>query len=111
MSESRGMERYETKKKMGKKYKKKSYASGGVGMRFSDEYARGEDPGRYQERMMGMIKEDHSKIANLPQDVHYYEYPKTGYQSYYLNDEISGIDKNMDHDISMSKRHRAKSMY
>jgi hypothetical protein len=99
---------------MAKRYKqmKKSYASGGVGSNFSDGYSRGEDPGRAMERKMGsMINEDRSAIANLPQQVVYKEYSKNDYQGYNLDDTITGINNQIGHDIMMSKRLRAKSMY
>lgn len=58
---------------------------------YSGEYAR-----RTQEMQdAGMIKEDRSAIANLPQEVMIKAYPKSpnSYIPEALNDDISGVDK------------------
>lgn len=110
MSESRGMERYETKKKM----KSDRYESGGVGNRFSDEYYRGEDPGRKMERKAGsMINEDHSAMANLPQDWFIKTYYKTDYINYgnSVDDTMHKPDSQKDQAVNFAKKHRPDSMY
>jgi hypothetical protein len=54
----------------------------------------------------GMIREDMRSIANLPQEVMIKPYPKTGpYLPEGLNDDISGIDKQMDFDDSQRRAH------
>lgn len=78
MAESRGMERYEVKKRM-----------------------RGEDSRRAREREYGeMISEDRNAVANLPQDVKMVAYPKVEY-SYEpdLADNLSGVDAQMKSDV------------
>jgi hypothetical protein len=64
---------------------------------------------RHQEmRDSGMIHEDHSAIANLPQHVMMKPYPKTGpYMPEGIDDTIRGIDHQMDYDDSQRKRHYA----
>lgn len=64
------------------------------------EYA-GMEGGRRTEEMQdgGMIREDRSKIANLPQEFMIKEYPKAGgYMPEDLDDTISGVDKQLDGD-------------
>ena len=47
----------------------------------------------------GMIREDRSKIANLPQEVMFKEYPKAGpYLPEGLDDSIRSVDYQMDED-------------
>jgi len=93
MSESRGMERYETKRKMNR----------------YDEYYAGMDERRRMElEDSGMIHEDHRAIANLPQEVMFKEYPKGDYLRYDLDDTIRGVDVQMDDDVrkEISKTHK-----
>ena len=52
----------------------------------------------------GMIREDRSSIANLPQDVKYTAYPKTDYFMYDLDDTIRGIDVQIDDDVRGERR-------
>jgi hypothetical protein len=54
----------------------------------------GEQARRTQEMQdAGMIKEDRSAVANLPQSVLYKPYPKNNdYLPEDLNDDISGVD-------------------
>ena len=63
----------------------------------ADHYA-GMEPRRRQEMEdAGMIHEDHSAIANLPQQVMIKPYPKTDhYMPEGLDDTISGIDRQID---------------
>lgn len=65
------------------------------------DYA-GENARRTQEMQdAGMIHEDLSAIANLPQNVMIKSYPKTGpYNPEVLDDTIGGIDRQMDYDDS-----------
>lgn len=54
----------------------------------------------------GMIRENPSAIANLPQEVMIKSYAKTGpYMPEGLNDDISGIDRQMDFDDSQRRAH------
>jgi len=69
--------------------------------RYYDEKYAGYDMRRAQERADGgMLSADNSKIANMPQEVKYMEYPKT---SYYMNpaldDTIRGADRQMSEDV------------
>lgn len=58
------------------------------------EYMGGVDPRRRQEMMDGMmIHEDHSAVANLPQQVIQRTYPKAGHMAApYLDDTMRGVD-------------------
>lgn len=71
--------------------KKRYYSSGayeGMESRRAQETADG-----------GMIKEDRSAIANLPQNVMIKAYPKVDpYGVYHLNDTIKGVDRQMSDD-------------
>jgi hypothetical protein len=73
----------------------------------------GMDPRRYQEmRDAGMINEDHSATANLPQEVKYHAWPKEeNYATYGLDDTIRGIDKQEREDVGQMKRHMQKGKY
>lgn len=66
----------------------------------------GQDARRTQEMEdAGMIREDRSKIANLPQEVMIKPYPKTGpYLPEDLDDTIAGVDKQMDYDDSQRRK-------
>ena len=65
------------------------------------------EPRRRQElEDAGMIHEDHSQIANLPQYVKIAPYPKTGpYLPEVLEDTIKGVDGQMDYDDNKRKAH------
>lgn len=67
----------------------------------------GMEPRRRQEMEdAGMIHEDQSKIANLPQYVMIKEYPKVGpYLSEGLEDSIAGVDHQMDYDDGKRREH------
>ena len=59
-----------------------------------------------------MIKEDHSAIANLPQGMKITAYPKPGaYEKSYINDGLSGIDKQMREDSKHAKREMYPEKY
>lgn len=86
--ESRGMERAMHRRSMMKE----------------DKYS-GMEPRRRQEMEdAGMIREDHRAVANLPQEVRYQAYPRIDYDSYDLNDDIRGIDVQMDDDVRKERR-------
>ena len=64
----------------------------------------------FQDSMM--IREDQSKMANLPQEVIMKEYPKTDrLQTAYLDDTARGIDAQIDQDITDAKRERFPEKY
>lgn len=88
MAESRGMERH-----------------------YAEAYA-GMDPRRRLEMEdSGMIHEDRSAPANLPQGVKYHPWPQTGYSKYRLDDTIRGVDKQMDDDMKMQKKEQYPEKY
>ena len=70
-------------------------------------YYEGETGRRTQEMEdAGMIHEDRSAIANLPQEVMFKTYPRTGpYMPENLDDTIKGVDKQMDMDDSKRREH------
>jgi hypothetical protein len=57
-----------------------------------------------ESRDAGMISEDRSAIANLPQNVVMKAYPACAYDSYNLNDNINGIDVQIRDDVHGGKR-------
>lgn len=64
--------------------------------------------GRRKQEMMdaGMIHEDHSAVANLPQMVHYKPYPKNhNYLPEGLDDTIRGIDEQISADNHKRMQH------
>lgn len=71
------------------------------------------DPRRHQEmRDAGMIREDHSATANLPQDVKYHAWPANDdYPRYGLDDTIRGIDKQENEDYRKMESHKQKGKY
>lgn len=76
-------------------------------MDYGEHYA-GPEARRTQEMQDGgMIREDRSAIANLPQNVMMKPYPMTGpYMPEGLDDTISGVDHQMD---VLDDRQRAKN--
>lgn len=61
---------------------------------------------------MGMLSEDHSAPANLPQHVVHKYYPKCDYvDNYYLDDTYKGIDENIDDSVRKIESHQSDSMY
>lgn len=63
------------------------------------------------EGYMGMISNDPSAPANMPQNVIQKEYPKGDFTSYNLDDSISEIDSNNKNNISKVNGNKSKSMY
>lgn len=54
---------------------------------------------------MGMIHEDHSQVANLPQNVMMKSYPQVGpYEKEFMDDTIRGVDRQIDKDDSMRQK-------
>ena len=76
------------------------------GLTGAEQYA-GMEPRRRQElEDSSMIHEDHSAIANLPQNVMIKAYPKNGpYMPEILNDDVSGVDAQMDYDDTQRRSH------
>jgi hypothetical protein len=70
-------------------------------------YYEGANSRRTQEMEdAGMIHEDRSAIANMPQEVMFKTYPRTGpYMPENLDDTIKGVDKQMDMDDSKRREH------
>lgn len=76
---------------------------------YSDGAYAGMEPRRRQELAdAGLIREDHSAVANLPQDVKYHDW-RTGAGSYnmpeMLDDTDRGIEKQKDLDGSKMRNH------
>lgn len=71
------------------------------------EHYAGAEPRRRQEMEdMGMISEDHSAVANLPQGVMMKPYYReTDYLPENLDDTIRGIKHQMDYDNGKRKQH------
>lgn len=84
---------------------KKKYHGRGADKRMMSSHER-------QENGRGFISEDHSALANLPQEVKMQEYPRFMYGlDPYLDDTIRGIDGQIYADDSQMKRHISKSKY
>ncbi len=81
-------------------------------MMYSEPYA-GIDPRRRQEMEdSGMISEDRSAVANLPQDVKYHSWPEPRlYAKYNLDDTIRGINHQMDDDGDEMKKDKFPEKY
>ncbi len=81
--------------------------------KYNSGYYEGYDDKKRREMTDGsMIYEDRSAIANLPQDVKYHAYPKTGfYLGEYLNDTISGIDHQENKDGMYARKNKQPEKY
>ncbi len=79
------------------------YKSKGLGR----ELYAGMEPRRRQEMEdAGMIHEDHSAIANLPQNVMIKKYSEPyAYLPEGLDDTIAGVDRQIDYDDSKRREH------
>lgn len=83
---------------MKEKMKKRHYSSG------ADRQERVEEASE--------IRENKSDVANLPQNVSYKPWPKSGeYADYFLDDTISGIDRQLDEDGAKMKKHLQPGKY
>ena len=68
--------------------------------------------GPMDSQFYGMISEDHSAVANLPQDVVQKAYPKCEYMNAFeLDDTIKGLDDTRDEDIKTIERYPSKDKY
>lgn len=66
----------------------------------------------HEMRMSGMISENRSEVANMPQEVRYHAWPKSQEGMYAkLDDTISGIDRQMDMDHSKARRDMDPTKY
>ena len=64
------------------------------------------DSGKSATHSGAMVKNNDREVADMPQDVHYKPWPKGGeYFDPYLDDTITGIDKQMDEDGMKMKKH------
>ena len=74
--------------------------------RYSDgAYAGSAARMNQEEQDGGMIRENRSAVANLPQEVMYKPWPADGaYLSGNLNDDISGVDRQKREDVAGTKR-------
>jgi hypothetical protein len=72
-----------------------------------EEHYASHDERRRQENLdFHMISEDHNAIANLPQSVHYFEYPKIhGWTPEDLDDTMHGVDAQINFDDSKKMSH------
>lgn len=60
----------------------------------------------------GMIDEDHSAMANMPQGVVMKEYPKAAYSNLGgYKDNIQGIDQRMHDDARKMGKYQSKELY
>ena len=93
--------------------KKKKFHDSRLKEAMGREHYAGKDERREQERKdFMMISEDHSSMANLPQQVMMKEYPKFMYGlDPDLDDTVRGIDKQMYDDMNQMKRHISKTKY
>jgi hypothetical protein len=71
-----------------------------------------EDRHEMDSQFEGMISEDHSAPANLPQHVVHKFYPKCGYMdAYELDDSIRGLDDTRKDDIKKIERYHSDVKY
>jgi len=67
---------------------------------------------RMDEGYMGMISEDHSAPANLPQEVvHKYYRKERSLDMYELEDSIEGVDHQINESIRKLEEYPSKGMY
>jgi hypothetical protein len=73
----------------------------------SNEFYAGVDPRRRQEVADGgMIREQHSAMANLPRQAQHHEYPQAGYySSQYMDDTVRGETELPDDNGLVMKRY------
>ena len=80
----------------------------GNGMKSRDLYSGKTSRREIESRDAGMISEDKSAIANLPQNVIMKAYPECAYDSYNLNDNIHGIDVQVRDDVMGGNRKKSQ---
>lgn len=75
-------------------------------------YEESRRKGPMDTQFYGMIREDHSEPANLPQNVVYKPYPKCSYfDAYELDDTIRGLDDTRDYDVRKMDKHESDVKY
>ena len=78
----------------------------------SANYAGMDDRRRMEKQDGSMLNEDHSAVANLPQEVKYHAWPKgASYADWDLDDTIRGIDKQEGQDVGGMKKHKSTKKY
>jgi hypothetical protein len=79
----------------------------------SNEFYAGVDPRRRQEVADGgMIREQHSAMANLPLKAQHHEYPQAGYYATpYIDDTVRGANESPDDDGQVMERHQLYRRY
>lgn len=81
-------------------------------MKDREHESRGMKKGDMDSGYMGMISEDRSAPANLPQHVVHKYYPKEGYMDRYeLDDTIEGVDDQIKDSVRHLEKNPSKSMY
>ena len=77
-----------------------------------ERYEREHHKGPMDSQFYGMISEDHSETANLPQHVVYHKYPKNSYMgAYELDDTIRGLDDTRHDDVRKIERYHSDVKY
>ena len=66
---------------------------------------------RMDSQFSGMIREDKSAVANLPQSVVQKTYPKCSYMSGDIDDTMNVIDKTRNYDVSKIKSSKPDSKW
>lgn len=66
---------------------------------------------RMDSQFSGMISEDESAVANLPQSVVQKEYPKCSYMGGDLDDTMNVIDKARDYDVAKIRSSKPDSKW
>jgi hypothetical protein len=107
MHESRGMAKHNRDRFNDEERHEQDSRGGSMGFKPSYEPYAGSAERRHLEMQdAGMIHDDPSAIANLPQNVMIKAYPKTGpYLPEGLDDTIKGVDMQMDYDDSQRRSH------
>ena len=91
---------------------KRKYAGMPKGSAGAGSYEGLEGARNMERRDFSMLSEDHSAVANMPQQVKYHAWPKAGhYADYDLDDTIKGIDGQMDDDGRKMKAHKGGLKY
>ncbi len=107
MDEREGMIRHNRDQFNDEMHHDKDSRNGSMGFHQSYEPYAGIEARRHMEMQdAGMIRDDMSQIANLPQNVMIKPYPKTGpYLPEGLDDTIRGVDMQMDYDDGKRRSH------
>lgn len=81
-------------------------------MMHSGHYAGAEPRRRQEMEDSGMIREDHSAIANMPQSMMMKPWPSGGYgMPEGLDDTIKGVNRQMDADDNQRRKHNVPHKY